>query len=109
MWYKITDPDEIAEGKTIAVNANGKKNLSELKNIGPTIEKRLNEIGIKSKSDLKRVGPATAYKRIQKKYPDKTIPVCYYLYSFQGALEGKHWDSISEKTKQSLLSKIRTN
>ena len=89
--------------------ANEKKKLSGLKNIGPTIEKRLNEIGIKSKSDLERIGPATAYKRIQKKYPDKTIPVCYYLYSFQGALEGKHWDDISENTKQSLLSKIRKN
>ncbi len=88
---------------------NEKNKLSELKNIGPTIEKRLNEIGIKSKTDLMRIGPAGAYKRIQQKYPDKTIPVCYYLYSFQGALEGKHWDSISEKTKQSLLSKIRTN
>ena len=83
-----------------------KNKLSELKNIGPTIEKRLNEIGIQSKEDLKRIGPARAYTRIRQKYPDKTIPVCYYLYSFQGALEGKHWDSISEKTKQSLLSKI---
>lgn len=88
---------------------NEKNKLSELKNIGPTIEKRLNEIGIKSKRDLERVGPAGAYKRIRQKHPGKTIPVCYYLYSFQGALEGKHWDSISEKTKQSLLSKIRTN
>ncbi len=82
-----------------------KNKLSELKNIGPTIEKRLNEIGIQSKKDLERIGPAKAYQRIRQKYPDKTIPVCYYLYSFQGALEGKHWDDISEKTKQSLLSK----
>lgn len=83
-----------------------KYKLSELKNIGPTIEKRLREIGIQSKEDLERIGPAKAYMRIRQKYPDKTIPVCYYLYSFQGALEGKHWDDISEKTKQSLLSKI---
>ena len=88
---------------------NVKNKLSELKNIGPTIEKRLNEVGIRSKSDLKRIGPAGAYKRIRQKYPDKTIPVCYYLYSFQGALEEKHWDNISEKTKQSLLSKIKAN
>ena len=84
-----------------------KNKLSELKNIGPTIEKRLNEVGIKSKSDLKRIGPAGAYLRIKQRYPDRTIPVCYYLYSFQGALEGKHWDNISEKTKQSLLSETK--
>lgn len=95
--------------RRISAMTNAKNKLSELKNIGPTIEKRLNEVGIKSKNDLKRVGPAGAYRRIQQKYPDKTIPVCYYLYSFQGALEGKHWDNISEKAKQSLLSKIKAN
>ena len=84
-----------------------KNKLSELKNIGPTIEKRLNEVGIKSKGDLKRIGPAGAYRKIKQRYPDKTIPVCYYLYSFQGALEGKHWDDISERTKQLLLSEIK--
>ena len=85
-----------------------KNKLSELKNIGPTIEKRLNEVGIESKSDLKRIGPAGAYRRNPtENIQIKTIPVCYYLYSFQGALEGKHWDSISEKTKQSLLSEIK--
>ena len=89
--------------------ASTKNKLSELKNIGPIIEKRLNEVGIRSKSDLKKIGPAGAYRKIQQKYSDKTIPVCYYLYSFQGALEGKHWDDISEKTKQSLLSKIKAN
>ena len=36
--------------------------LSRLENIGPTIEKRLNEIGVYTRSDLERIGPAKAYQ-----------------------------------------------
>jgi len=81
--------------------------LSSLKNIGPTIQKRLQEIGINSKSELKKVGPVLAYQKIQSKNPGKTIPVCYYLYSLQGALENKHWDDISQKKKQKLLNQVK--
>lgn len=84
-------------------NDNG---LSSLKNIGPTIQKRLQEIGINSKNDLKRIGPVLAYQKIQSKNQGKTVPVCYYLYSLQGALDNKHWDKISQKKKQKLLDQI---
>lgn len=86
-----------------------KKNsdLAGLKNIGPTIEKRLNEIGIKSRGDLERVGAANAYKMIRDRNPGRTVPVCYYLYSLQGALMGRHWDDVPEKMKEQLLKQVR--
>ena len=84
-----------------------KSDLSSLRNIGPTIQKRLQEIGINTKTDLKKVGSVLAYQKIQSKNQDETIPVCYYLYSLQGALEGKHWDDISQKKKQKLLDQIK--
>ena len=87
-------------------NNNKDNDLSSLKNIGPTIQKRLQEIGIHTKGDLKRVGPVLAYQRIQSKNQGKTIPVCYYLYSLQGALDNKNWDDISQKKKQKLLDQI---
>ena len=68
LWYIVAEFNQMRMSAMIKE----KRKLSELKNIGPTIEKTLNEIGIKSKSDLERIGPATAYKRIQKKYPDKS-------------------------------------
>ena len=86
---------------------NNDNDLSSLKNIGPTIQKRLQEIGINSKNDLKKIGPVTAYQKIQSKNPEKTIPVCYYLYSLQGALDNKHWDDISQKKKQKLLDQAK--
>ena len=78
-----------------------------MKNIGSTIQKRLQEVGINSKKDLRHVGPVLAYQKIQSKNPEKTIPVCYYLYSLQGALENKHWDDISQNKKKKLLDQIR--
>ena len=86
---------------------NNNQDLSSLKNIGPTTQKRLQEIGINTKDDLKRVGPVLAYQKIQSKNPGKTIPVCYYLYSLQGALDNKHWNNISQKKKQKLLDQIK--
>ena len=79
-----------------------KSKLSYLKNIGPTIEKRLNEIGVYTKHDLQNIGPVRAYKKIQNKYQDKTIPVCYYLYSLEGALTNTHWDDIPQSRKDEL-------
>ena len=86
-----------------------KSELSNLKNIGATIEKRLNDIEVFSKNDLKKLGVVNAYQKIQHKNPDKNIPICYYLYSLQGALENKHWDNISERKKTELRSKIVRN
>ena len=82
------------------------KSLTDLKNIGKKIAGRLNEIGIFSDSDLRRVGAVGAHSMIRERYPDETLPVCYYLYSFEGALTNEHWDEIGEQRKQQLKSQI---
>lgn len=79
--------------------------LSELKNLGPTILKRLKEIRIQSEIDLRKMGAVKAYILMQKKSKTK-LPVCYYLYSLVGALEGKHWNEISATKKKELLGQI---
>ncbi len=61
-----------------------KSNLQGVKNIGATIEKHLNEIGVFSLADLSAMTPVKAYQAICKLHQDKTFPVCYYLYSLQG-------------------------
>ncbi|KAB7615457.1 TfoX/Sxy family protein [Amylibacter sp. SFDW26] len=76
--------------------------VGKLKNIGPTVARRLNEIGIHSKSDLERVGVVTAYCEVKQRYPEASIPVCYYLYSLEGALKNQHWDEIGDDVKLSL-------
>lgn len=85
---------------------NQNRKLIDLKNIGKKIAGRLNEVGIFSEDELRLVGAAKAHKMIKEKFPDETLPVCYYLYSFEGALCNKHWDDISEQTKRGLQEKI---
>jgi DNA transformation protein len=77
--------------------------LRDLMNIGPTIAARLEAVGIRTLGDLTRVGPAMAFQMVRDANPDVTMPVCYYLYSLQGAIEGKHWDEIDPDGKERLL------
>lgn len=82
------------------------RKVTDLKNIGRKIGGRLNEVGIFSEDDLRLVGAIGAHRQISEKYPNETLPVCYYLYSFEGALTGKHWNEIGEHRKQHLSSQI---
>lgn len=82
------------------------RSLTDLKNIGKRIAGRLNEVGIFSEEDLRQVGAVGAHRMIRERYPDETLPVCYYLYSFEGALTGKHWDEVGEGRKQQLKAQI---
>ena len=73
--------------------------LLELKNIGKTVAGRLEDIGLRSKHDLEAMGSARAYRKIQSSYPESHLPLCYYLYSLQGALENRDWRSFSDREK----------
>jgi DNA transformation protein len=81
--------------------------LNGLTNIGPTIAGRLEQVGIKTVADLKRVTPVGAYQLVRDNNPDKTIPVCYYLYSLQGALDEVHWNDLPKKLKDRLLEQVK--
>lgn len=79
--------------------------VSELQNIGKTVANRLNQIGIMTKGDLERVGSVSAYCEMKQQFPEVRLPLCYYLYSLEGALTDKHWDNIGTDTKRSLREK----
>jgi DNA transformation protein and related proteins len=81
-------------------------NLTDLKNIGKKIAARLNEAGIISEDDLRQIGAVDAHRRIKEIYPNETLPVCYYLYSFEGALTDRHWNEIGERRKQQLKAQV---
>lgn len=72
-------------------------------NIGPTIAARLAQIGVHTLDELRRLGAAAAYRQLKAHHPGVTLPVCYYLYSLQGALDGVHWNALPPVTKQRLL------
>lgn len=82
------------------------RSLTELKNIGKKIAARLNEAGIYSEEELRSIGPVEAHKMIRENHPDETLPLCCYLYSFEGALCDKHWDAVGEERKRELKRAI---
>ncbi|MEM9624301.1 MAG: TfoX/Sxy family DNA transformation protein, partial [Pseudomonadota bacterium] len=69
--------------------------VGHLKNIGPTIARNLARIGIRTRSDLAQATAVGAYLHLSASFPDERWPVCYYLYSLEGALRDKHWDKLS--------------
>lgn len=75
--------------------------LTSLKNIGKTLAEKLNEIEIYNEADLKKIGAAKAYQWLVSR-AEKNLPVCYYLYSLEGALQDKGWRDLSESQKQKL-------
>ncbi|AWZ00592.1 MAG: TfoX/Sxy family protein [Rhodobiaceae bacterium] len=80
--------------------------VGQLKNIGPTVARRLMEIGVITRQDLEAVGPAAAYRHISANHPGKHLPVCYYLYSLEGALRDQHWNEIPEEVKRTLQEQV---
>ena len=84
------------------------RTLTELTNIGPKIASRLEAVGICDEADLRRCGPVEAHQRIEEHFPEETLPVCYYLYSFEGALHDLHWDAIGKERKQQLKAAVQT-
>ena len=73
--------------------------ISDLQNIGKTLAFRLQEIGVTTEADLKAMGSAQAYRKLSANNPGRHLPVCYYLYSLEGAIQGKHWDDFSEQER----------
>ena len=51
-------------------------NLRNAKNIGATIEKYLNEIGIFTLADLAETTSVKAFIKIREQHPEKTISWC---------------------------------
>jgi len=84
----------------------GSRPVEELRNIGATIAHRLNGAGIFSEHDLRSVGAVEAHRLIRNNHPEKTLPVCYYLYSFEAALSNLHWDDLTESRKRALRKEL---
>ena len=78
--------------------------LHGARNIGATIAARLAAIGIHTIGDLRRITPARAYQMLQQQHPGQHLPLCYYLYSLQGALDNSDWRKLTPACKAQLKS-----
>lgn len=73
--------------------------LSQMPNIGPVVEKQLQEAGINTPEELRRVGSREAWLRILARDPSACIN---RLCGLEGAVQGIRWHNLDESTKDSL-------
>jgi TfoX C-terminal domain len=83
----------------------GAAGLLGFRNIGPTVAKRLASIGITNIAALAQLGAPAAYRRMAEQAAPQRLPVCYYLYSLEGALQDRHWDDFTANEKMLLRQK----
>jgi DNA transformation protein len=82
-----------------------KKHLRDLPNIGITLERKLKAIGISSIAKLKSEKPEAIYAKLCTK-EGKRLPVCYYLYTLEGAVKNIDWRRLTESKKKRLLKAV---
>lgn len=75
--------------------------LTDLPNIGTKLAGLLEDAGVRSRGDIQRIGAPALYRQLQATSPRK-LPVCYYLYSLEGAIQGKHWNAFTDAEKRKL-------
>ena len=73
--------------------------LSDMHNIGSTLEKRLISIGIIDSENLRQVGSKEAFVRIRN--IDDTVCL-NMLYALEGAVQGIRWHGLPEVCKKDL-------
>jgi len=73
--------------------------LTEMKNIGTAMKKKLNTIGINSTEELCKIGSKEAFFRLKMAYPE----VCLvHLYTLQGAIDNTDFNMLSQDVKSEL-------
>jgi len=73
--------------------------LSMLPNIGKTVEKQLNEVGVETIKQLIEIGSKQAWLRIKGIDDSACIN---RLYALEGAIQGIRWHNLAEEVKVEL-------
>ena len=73
--------------------------LTNMKNIGPEIKKKLNSIGINSAEELSNIGSKEAFSQLKTAYPE----ICLvHLYSLHGAINDVDFNMLPPDVKADL-------
>ena len=80
--------------------------LTTLKNIGTSLAKKLNDVGIRTEADLREAGAARAFRRLVARHPSAGMSVWIYLFSLEGALQNVPWSRVSSGRMRELLRSL---
>ena len=77
--------------------------MSDIRNIGPTSEAWLEEIGVETLEQLRSVGSVPVYAMIRDQHPEASLNL---LWSLEAALRGEDWHQLSETVKDELRREL---
>ena len=78
--------------------------ISDLLGLGKKSEEALVKAGIETPDQLRKLGAVQAYFRLVESGAAK--PNLNFLYALAGALEERHWKTITREEKLELLSEL---
>lgn len=73
--------------------------LTSLPNIGQTLARQLEEVGIATEEELRRVGSREAWMRILARDPSACLS---RLSALEGAIQGERWHNLTPEVKLGL-------
>ena len=73
--------------------------LTSLRNIGATLEKKLKSVGIMTAEELKAIGSEEAYVRLKLRYPETKSMCLVHLYAIEGAVADMEYNRLPEDVK----------
>ncbi len=76
------------------------KQLTDLSNIGKTLAKKLNAIGIETEQELNAIGSENAIIKIATL--ENSGACINMLYALEGAIQGIRWNELENERKQEL-------
>ena len=74
-------------------------------NLGRTMEKKLNSVGIHSAEELTAVGSREAVARLKKEYPSTCVVILYHL---QAAIEGVEMKDLPSEIREDLKNYFKS-
>ncbi|POB46941.1 TfoX/Sxy family DNA transformation protein [Vibrio vulnificus] len=95
---------KIEQKSKCAESAKNSARIKDLPNLTITSERMLNKAGIDSVAQLQEIGAATAFNEVQKVH--STMIGQDFLWSLEGAIEGKHWSHVPKQRQKELIHQV---
>ena len=85
---------------------NIKRQLSQIKNLGPKTAEWLYDNGVESLQDIEDFGAVNLYLLLKSRgYKISKVAI----YAFEGAIRNVHWNALSDEVKNQLNEELATS
>lgn len=81
------------------------RKISQMRSLGPAMERWLAEVDIHNENDLRAIGAVPAYQRLKFRFGTNINLLA--LYAMYAALADIDWREVDDATKQRLRSQLR--